>query len=456
VRATSRALGVITESSQRFQRGADPEMCFYAINRAAALIQEVAQGEVAQGLLDAYPNPIPQRDVSLRFERCRSYLGAEIDNDFQKNVLQKLGFELKSEDADSSTYVVPTWRHDVSREVDLIEEVGRLYNYDNLPYCLPSVRKSEAVFAPAEKTLRKLRHHLVALGLTECYNWTFSSPKAVQQAQLSPDFDNMVALQNPLSENYATMRATLIPGLLQNVSHNVTRGARDLALFEMGPVYRPKPDADERSEQFVHLAVALSGARTPQHWDNGGKIETDFYDIKGILEEVSAFFGVELSLNPEAMPCFQKGQSAQVILNDKPIGRLGKVGTSILKELDVDQAVYLLEIGLTPLLKKKPKPAVMQPIPSFPASIRDMAVVVEQKVAAGDLVACAQKSGGKLLQSVSVFDVYTGEHIAEGQKSVALSLKFQSQEKTLTDNETQKTFDKILKQLQTQYGAALR
>lgn len=212
IRRTSRALGLMTESSQRFQRGADPEMALYAINRAAQLMHELAGAAVAPRVLDAYPNPIPRREVTLRYTRCDALLGAEIPADDERRYLTALGFEVVHHDAATCTVRVPTWRHDVTQEADLVEEVARFYGYERIPATVPTVRPIEHRFAPEDTLIRALRHQLVAGGLTEVYNWTFSSEEAVRKARLDDSKLDMVRLANPLSENQATMRSSLIPG----------------------------------------------------------------------------------------------------------------------------------------------------------------------------------------------------------------------------------------------------
>ncbi len=235
VRRTSRKLGLITEASQHFQRGADPEMAVYAINRAAALMHELAGGEVATGLLDEYPAPLEVREVRLRYQRANGLLGTDIEPAFQREALEKLAFEVTAENEDGITVRVPSWRHDVTQEADLIEEVARLYGYDNIQVTLPRVRQNDIIFAPEETVLRKLRRHLVGLGLTELLSWTFSSPEAVAEAGLEGPYLDMVRLDNPLSERQATMRSTLLPGLLAAAAHNFNRGTNDIAAFELGP-----------------------------------------------------------------------------------------------------------------------------------------------------------------------------------------------------------------------------
>ncbi len=454
IRRTSRQLGLVTEASQHFQRGADPEMAVYAINRAADLMQKLGGAEITQGLLDEYPNRIPVREVRLRYARCNLLIGTDIPPETQRDALARLGFAITSSDAESATFNVPTWRPDVSMEVDLIEEVARLYGYDNLRVSLPQVRQSEMVFAPFEAKVRQLRRLLVDQGLTEVYHWTFSCLEDVQRTGLDAAYHDMVTLQNPLSEKQATLRSSMIPGLMNNASYNVNHGVTDMSVFEIGPVYRPVAGAD-LPEQHLCLSMLLMGQTDAKHWSCPQRA-VDFYDIKGRVEAVLEFFGQRAVFNSVEFGPFQSGQSSAIMLDTQTIGYLGKMAHPVLKAFDIDPAVYVLELYLDPLLSCAQPAAQFQDIPAFPPSLRDLAVVVKASVPAGDLVKTVYDNGGKNLKQVNIFDIYTGEPVPKGKKSVALSLVFQSAERTLTDEETQKAIDKIVKKLQAEFEAELR
>lgn len=454
IRKTARRLNMISEASQRFQRGADPEMALYAANRAAQLLQEIARADVAAGTLDEYPNPLPQKKIGLRFARTNLLLGADIRADDQRAMVASLGFEILSDEGDSITVGVPTWRHDASQEADLIEEVARLYGYDNIGVTLPRVHRTENVFAPHHRALRDLRNHLVGLGLTEAVNWTFTAPEEVQKARLGETDQSMVTIENPLSENQATMRSSLIPGLLKTASYNLRKNHKDLMAFEIGPVFQPV-DGEELPTQRTALGIVLSGNSSEKHWSRP-QHGLDFYDLKGYAEAVSEFFDATASFTPSDAPLFAPGHCGTVTYGKSEVGTLGLVSNPVLKAFDIEQPCYILQFVLDPLLALDTKPAQFATIPAYPPSLRDMAVVVQNDVPAGDILDLARKSGGKLLQAVDLFDIYTGKQVPEGKKSVALSLLFQSEERTLTDKDTQKAWDKILRKLKEKHGAELR
>ncbi|MCP4644009.1 MAG: phenylalanine--tRNA ligase subunit beta, partial [bacterium] len=280
VRKTARTLGMITEASQRFQRGADPIMAEYAEDRAVALMQELAGATLAAGLLDEHPNPLPIRETSVAFARTHSLLGAEVSADQQCAILEGLGFEILKRDDASCSVRIPSWRHDVSMDADLIEEIARHYGYDNIPVALPRARAQETVYAPHEKPTQALRKQLVAMGLTEVMPMTFSSQGDVEKAGLGGECLTMVALQNPMSELQATMRTSLVPGLLSIVSNNFRHGVNSIQAFEIGPVYRPIPAA-ELPEQKSRLALVLSGRAETSHWSREER-DFDLYDLKGL------------------------------------------------------------------------------------------------------------------------------------------------------------------------------
>jgi phenylalanyl-tRNA synthetase beta chain len=454
IRNTARALGMQTEASQHFQRGADVAMVEYAINRAAALMHELAGATLCAGLLDEYPNPIAMPEVTLRYQRAQTVLGTAIDPEFQKTALEHLGFDLRRSDNDGCTVRVPTWRHDVTIEADLIEEVARLYGYDKILTTVPSVRRTDQILAPQEERLAALRRHLVARGLTEIINWSFCARDDVHKAGLEDAFLDMVALTNPLSEKHACMRSSLIPDILNTVAFNLRHGNLAIAIFELGPVFRPLPD-QELPEQRMRLGIALTGDAGSPHWSAPPRA-FDFYDLKGIAQDILDFFGLSVSLDPVDDATFMTGHAAELRLDNVRLGLLGALRPEVAQRFGIDQLLHLLDLDLDALLHLPAPIPEFQPIPAFPPSLRDIAVVVDTSVQAGNLRHTALEAGGKLLRKVDIFDVYTGKPIPEGKKSVALSLVFQSDERTLTDQDTQKAFDRIVKKLQSAHQAQLR
>ena len=454
VRRTARTLGMQSEASAHFQRGADIDMALYAVNRAAMLMQQLAGATIAPGLIDAYPRKTKPKTITLRAARSDLVLGTKIPAAEQCDILRRLGFEITASSAETCTVRVPTWRHDASQEADLIEEIARFHGYDKIGVTLPAIEPSEQVFAPNDAKIRDLRRFLVGQGLTEFFNWTFSSPQEVADCALDGCKLNMVALENPLSERQATMRPSLIPGLIANVSRNVRHGSMNIAAFEIGPVFVPVEGRDLPDEP-MRAGVVVSGFAGEKHWSRP-QAPIDFYDLKGYCEAIFDFFGVPRTFEETEYGTFQEGQCGAIMSGGAQVGVLGQVRDSILKVYDVEQPVFICEIDLEPLLASVAAAPQFAEIPMFPPSRRDIAVMVDYGVAAGAMRVAAIEAGGKLLKSVDIFDVYTGKQVGEGKKSVALSLVFQSDERTLTDQDTQKSWDRILKKLQTEFGAELR
>jgi phenylalanyl-tRNA synthetase beta chain len=263
----------------------------------------------------------------------------------------------------------------------------------------------------------------------------------------------MVLLQNPLSEKQAGMRTSLIPGLLNNVSRNVRHGVQNILGFELGPVYLPVAGRDLPDEP-LHAAIVLAGYRE-KHW-SAAESPLDLYDLKGYLEAILDYFGAEYSIEEIENGTFEPGQSGRVVFGGETLGFFGQVRASVLRDFDVEQPVFLLELNLEPMLAGKTPVPQFVPVPTFPPSRRDLALLVDISVPAGSLREAAMSAGGNTLKSVEIFDVYTGKQVPEGKKSIALSLVFQSEERTLTDADTQKAFDRILKKLQAEFSAEQR
>ncbi len=454
IRHGSRSLGLITEASQRFQRGADPAMARYALDTAAALMREYVDTDVLEGVLDEYPSPERPRQVTLRYLRTNEVLGDEVPPHRQSKFIQNLGFETVEETSTASTFRVPTWRHDVREEADLIEEVARLHGYGAIEPEIPKIARRGEDLAPEEMRLRRLREFVVGLGYTECITLAFGNPEDTKAAGLNGGAGDMVTLMNPLSEKHSAMRTSLLPGLLRTCAHNLNHGVDDQALFEMGPVYFPR-DNQTLPSQHSRLGLLLTGRRRPAHWSEDDA-DMDFYDIKGYVEAILEYFGLQPTFRESHQTTFLPGQAAEILAGDKPAGCFGQVAPGASRAYEIDADVFVAELDLDVLLGIPRTPPQYRPSPPYPPYLRDMAILVPRDLPAGDVIELVWENGGELLQDVQLFDVYTGERIPEDKKSLALNLVFQSHEKTLSSNDTQAIWDRIVEQLQERLGAALR
>lgn len=455
VRKTARALNLATESAQRFQRGVDPETTLYAANRATMLLEQLAGGKVAAGTIDNHPTPASMPQISLRYERARAVLGTPVPDEKQKSILVGLGFAVIEESAEGITVQVPSWRHDCSLEADLIEEIVRLHGYDQIVGALPRVRRREEPYTQNYEVVEGLRGHLANIGLTEVIHWTFSAEHDVTNAQLPEQAANMLPLANPLSENHATMRSSLVPSLLRCVSSNLRKTRQSIHLFELGPVYAPLEDSELPNES-QRIAIALSGSADTQHWSRPQQ-DVNFADIRGYAEDILDLFQAsDAQFTAHDGALYQPGIAGEIQFRQQTIGTLGQVNKKVLANFEIEHPVFLLELYLEPLLKVCRKTTKFEAIPAFPPSLRDLAVVVDSAFPAGELLEIARKSGGKNLKAANLFDIYTGDQVPDGKKSVAINLAFQSNERTLTDKDTQKAVDKIIKNMTKTAAAELR
>lgn len=453
IRRTARAHNLLTEAAQHFQRGADPEMVLWAINRATALIQELAGGEVLQGILDEYPQKIERKFVKLRYERTGKRLGINIEQNFQKSILINLGFAVKDETEREVNFIVPSWRHDVTLEEDLIEEIARFYGYDKVPNTLPKIRQSSAVFDASFKKIHNIRTLLVHKGLTECYSWTFSNPEIMQQLKFPDNYLNMVVLQNPLSKNLSTMRTSIIPNLLATAQKNHLEDT--ISIFEIGPVFIPD-DKNILPEEKQKIGILLSGYANPRLWCYNERKHYDFFDLKGIVEDILNMLSITYRIEGSEFPLFHPGQSLKIKNQNKELGYLGKISPKVAHELEINENTFIGELNLNDLLNIPLKKKVYKTISEFPSTSRDLAILVDRIIPVADIYTSLKTIGEGILQKIEIFDVYTGEQVPKDKKSIALGFTFCSNEKTLTDTEIDALVNEIINRLQKQFDAQIR
>lgn len=453
IRRTARAHNLLTEAAQHFQRGADPEMVLYAINRATALIQELAGGEVLKGILDEYPRKVERKMVRLRYERTAKRIGVDIERDFQKSILIKLGFSISKEDEKSSTFIVPSWRHDVSLEEDLIEEITRFYGYDKVPNTLPKIRQSTVVFDTLFKKIHHIRTLLVHKGLTECYSWTFSNNEIMQKLQFPEKYLNMVVIQNPLSKNYSTLRTSIIPNLINTAQKNHLEDT--ISIFEIGPVFIPN-EKNILPDEPQTLGILLAGYAHPRLWCYNDRKPFDFYDLKGIIEDILNTVSISYRIEKTEFPLFHPGQSMRIISQNEEIGIAGKINPKIAREVEIKENTYICEINLFKLLSLPAKNKVYKTISEFPSTSRDLAILVDLKIPVAEILSSLKSLGEGILQKIEIFDVYKGEQVPKDKKSIALGFTFCSTERTLTDEEIDNVMGKIIDRLKEKFNAQIR
>jgi len=455
IRRTSRALGLRSESSSRFEKGIDITGCRRAADRAARLLAEMGAGEAAPGAVDNYPGRTAPRTVVLRPERVDYVLGLAVPPQEAVNILTGLEFQVK-DSGKELLVTVPGHRVDVSLEEDLIEEVARIYGYNKIPYSLPYGPSTQGARTPEQELKARVKDVLSALGLYEVVTYSFTGPAYLDRAGVPQDspLRKVIRVQNPLSEEQSEMRTMLLPGLLEALSRNASRRVTDLAVFELGKVFLPSRES--LPEERPVLAAAAMGV-APAGWNRPGQ-PYDFYYFKGMLETLFDRIGLSgYSLERESRSgLFHPGKSARVVSGERIIGVVGELHPEALENYDLPKSAVGMEIDFGVLAELAGKPRRYRSLPKFPGIDRDLAVVVRQEIAARDIIRVIRKYGGQYLQEVGLFDVYRGKQVKEGHQSLAFSLKFRADDRTLTDQEINAPVSAVSEALTKEFAAELR
>jgi phenylalanyl-tRNA synthetase beta chain len=437
---TSRLLGLRSEASSRFEKQLHPELTMRAQAVASRLMVELCGAKLVPGTIDvAAELPSPRR-LLLRAERVEGLLGMRISQEDQRTYLERLGFEVEGAGEDLEVVVPPDRYYDVTREVDLIEEVARVHGIDeHLPTTLPAVGGAVGGLSREQRLRRRAEDGLRDLGFDQVVGWSFTDPGEAERLRIPTDDPraNPVILANPLSEDQAAMRTTLLGSLLDIAARNTARGTGALALFESARVYLEGVGefAGERAAPFAEphrLAGIAVGPLAPRSWRGGGE-DADFFALKGVLEGLAAQLGVELGFAPTEEPFLHPGRAAAVSVGDVAAGWLGEVHPLVCRTWDLDAAVAF-ELDLAPLLAAATVgEESYEDVTTFPAVYQDLAVVVPAETPAAEVRAAVMAGGGELLRAAEVFDLYEGEQLGEGRKSLALNLEFRADDRTLTD-----------------------
>ena len=452
IRRTSKQLALRSESSYRFERGADVGISDWASQRAAQLILETAGGQLAEGVVDVYPSPAQPKELTLHFAHSKDLLGIGISHADQISYLNKLGMETVSQQPGEATFRMPSWRVDMKREVDLIEEVGRLYGIDKIPSTPPRGALGAHAFDSVYDQIAEARRILTGLGLNEAQGQTLISKAEVRGINET----DIVALANPLSSDMDVLRPSLLPGLIHSLRHNVSRKNDDVALFEIGRVFT---NVNGQTKENRNIAIAITGQRALNFWSGEDRdAKFDAYDLKGLVEEFIEQFGlrgVAFGKRTESTALFL--ESAAVTLGGKlPLGELGQLLPTLAKKYDLRDAVFLAEFNLDLLLSKRNAAKSFKALPQFPSSRRDVAMIVPEAVTHEAVLSAVKQAKPANLESVELFDVFRGKHVPEGQKSLAYAFTYRASDKTLTDADINSAHEKVLELMKSQLQAELR
>lgn len=452
---TSRKLGLSSEASFRFERGVDVGGTVYAAERGAYLIKLVAGGSIYQGTLDTYPQPRLPRVIPLRVGRVNELLGTNISIGETEDTLKRLEMGVALKDGQLEV-LVPTWRVDIEREIDLVEEVARLYGYNKIPTTLPASRGRLGGLNQLQRAKQLVREVLTGCGLNEVICYSFFNPKELQFLKLKPESPwlKTVNVANPMSLDQKSLRPTLIPGLLSVLRRNVYRGNLDLAVFEIGQVFLVQEGQVPLEKE--EMGLALHGNWRRKEWF-AKEEKINFFDGKGVIEILLERLGIkDWSMNPLEKPFLQPGSSLALTLGEADVGFLGELRADIQSQLDLPFPVVLAELDLEMLLEEVDLTRLYQDIPKYPSIVYDVALIVDERVGCQAIEEAIKEVGGEFLKDVYLFDTFTGGKIPSGQRSLAFSLTFQSLERTLTEVEVKKDFENVISHLQKKFKAQVR
>ncbi|ABY69173.1 putative phenylalanyl-tRNA synthetase subunit beta [Actinobacillus pleuropneumoniae] len=448
----ARQYGLHTDASHRFERGVDPQLARDAMERATALLLEICGGEAGEIVEAVSEQHLPKRNtVTLRRSKLDAVIGHHIEDETVTDILTRLGLNVIFAN-DSWTAVAPSWRFDIEIEEDLIEEVARIYGYNSIPNNSPLAHLTMKGTPEKLLEVNRIRTALVDSDYQEVVTYSFVDPK--KQALLHPNQEALI-LPNPISSEMSAMRLSLLTGLLDTIAYNQSRQQTRVRIFEGGLRFIPDAAAESGIRQELVFGAAIVGDKRPVHWESKGEA-VDFFDLKGDMERVLSLTSArhDLKFVAKQFPALHPGQSAAIMLDGKEIGFIGSVHPSIVQKLGIKGKPVVFEI-LGDAIANRPVPAAKE-ISKFPANNRDIAVVVDENVPAGDVLDACRHAGGVKLVAVNLFDVYRGANLAAGKKSLAISLTVQDTEKTLEEEEISTVIQAVLAELAQRFQAYLR
>lgn len=451
IRKTAKQLGLQTDASYRFERGTNPEITTWAADRAASLMAEIAGGEVLKGVIDVYPKPLERKVIKLRYARINKILGYDVAPETVRFIMNKLDFVLPLEEEDFIMVEVPLFRPDIEREIDLIEEVARIYGYDKIPE-VGKVNVTLQRKVDQTKGKEKAREIFTALGYNEIITNSLLNDKLAEM------FGKPIKLMNPQSSEMTHPRPSLLPGMLQTISRNIKVKEENLQLFEIGHIFNLKNQEIKSFEDFEEiesLLFSVTGLKTEKEWFTN-PVKFDIFDLKGDLELFAEkmFSGANIRYEYKKSEFGFYDYGFVLKVNNNVIGQGGKLKDKILKEFDIKQEVFTFETNLSNLFESKKRS--FKPLLKYPKVFRDMAFVVDKDVDSREIAEAIRKGSGKLLKNVKIFDIFENKSLGENKKSVAFKLEYYDEGKTLTEEEVDAVFWKVIEKIKKQFSAELR
>lgn len=445
IRATSKKLGLRTEASSRFEKGIDINLTEEAVNRACQLIEELGCGTVLNGMLDYYPQKEEVQKVTVNPVRINKLLGVNVPMDQFINILESLEFKCNLVSSEVLELEVPTFRLDITKDADILEEIARIYGYDNIPSASLEGNATAGVKTEKQKFIDNVKSNSIACGLNEILTYSFVSPRGVDKINLPADDEkrNFVKIMNPLGEETSVMRTTLIPNMLDVISTNISHKVEEVSAFECGNTFIPQEGLPIETKKYC---VGMYGK------------EVDFFVLKGVVESILNNVGLKgYEIEPETTNLtFHPGRCAKIVYNNIYIGTFGELHPDVIENYNLGQRVYVAEINIDTVFENLNLTKSYNPLPKYPSTSRDIALIVKDEVFVKQIEDIIKANGGDLVESYKLFDVYKGAQIEEGHKSIAYSITYRSKEKTLTDEDVAKVHEKILSELSEKLNANLR
>lgn len=458
---TSRNLGLISEASMRYERGVDDHLCEVVSQAAAALLAEVSGGTVRPGVVDVYELPTGRPELIFRIPRFTAMMGADIPADFIEDILVRLGCAVEAtDDASVLSVLPPTFRPDLEREIDLYEEVLRLWGMDRIPPTLPGGRERVGARTPEQETVRVINDTLRASGMNETMTYSFAEPGDIERLRLPAEGLGLaVELLNPLNADMSVMRQSIVPGLLRSVAYNQARGVKNIQLYEIGTVFMAA-EGRKKAKERKKLAGVLAGSMRDAAW-NSPAVPFDFFDAKGVLENLARELALPKvrfrALSADEAPQLQPGRAAEMMANGAVVGWVGEVHPLVVDAFGAEPPVVAFELDVAALVRAARPARDYVDVPTFPAVTVDQAFVVAEDVPHEKMVQVMTSAGGKLLESVALFDVYRdAERVGAGKKSMAYSLVYRASDRTLTSEEVERAHGKLVSKVEKATGAEIR
>jgi phenylalanyl-tRNA synthetase beta chain len=456
IRLTSRKLGLASEAASRFEKGIDMEAAERASMRICQLLCELAGGTLVEGTLDSYDGSFSEKKVDLIFDHARATIGVEISDNDMIGMMDALTFTHESIEG-GLQITVPHYRMDIEREVDLIEEVARLNGYDKIPATLPVGQMTEGKKNKGQRVTDHVREIMISMGFSEVITYSFMNKRNYDLMQL-PVEDlrrNSVTIMNPFSDEQGVVRTMVLPGVLATAARNMSRRNLNLSLFEIASGYLPVEG--EKLPQEKQMLTALVSGEFNKGW-NGEKIDKDFYYLKGVLENMLSILKIEsMSVRTDQIePFLHPGRGCNVLIDDEVIGYLGEIHPLVAKNYELPQKAVVFELDMNQIISLAEKEIVYEAISKYPAVEIDLAFVADRDLAAGEIEQVIAAAGGEYLKTVELFDIYQGDRIESGKKSLAYNLIFRAKERTLKADEINEVVENIKEKLNQQFNIVLR